>query len=92
MYAYVGTESDNLNSTLEYLLPQTSRFQIENPIDFLTVLAQNGSTVYTWAVPGALRLVNVSQGEAFLAFDQIPCQVFQVAGTYTIEDTPLLST
>jgi len=91
VFASVDSENVDLNSTLTYLSSHTAEFEIDSPIDFLSVIYQNGTVVWNWAVPGALRLLNVTQGETFLGFNQIPDSVMKVPGTYTIRDIPLLN-
>jgi len=92
VFSYLAPENIDLNSTLTYLSPQTREFEIEQPIDFITVVYQNGTVVWSWAVPGAIGLFNVTQDQRFTDFNQIPDSVMQIAGTYTIEVIPLVST
>jgi len=81
----------DLNSTLTYLSNQTKEFEIQRPINTIQVLNQNGTGVWNWAVPGALAFVNVTGGEEFIDFNQIPANVMEAPGSYTIAILPLLN-
>ena len=91
VFAYVDQNNVDLNSTLTYLSNQTKEFEIQRPINTIQVLNQNGTGVWTWAVPGALAFVNVTEGEEFIDFNQIPANVMQTLGSYNINVLPLLN-
>ena len=81
----------DLNSTLTYLSNRTEEFEIQHPINTILVVNQNGTGVWSWAVPGALALVNVTEGEEFIDFNQIPTSVMEAPGSYIITILPLLN-
>jgi hypothetical protein len=91
VFAYLDNNNVDLNSTLTYLSNQTKEFEIQHPINTIQVMNQNGTGVWNWAVPGALAFVNVTGGEEFIDFNQIPSNVMQAPGSYTITILPLLN-
>jgi hypothetical protein len=92
VYLYFDQNNLDLNSTLTYLSPQTEEFELQSPINTLQVFAPNGTDVWNWIVPGAIRLVNVTQNEEFTDFNQIPVGlVMNAVGNYTITILPLVS-
>lgn len=92
VFGYLDQNNLDLNSTLTYLSPQTEEFEIQSPINTLQVLSQNGTGVWNWAVPGALRILNVTQNEEFTDFNQVPIDIMAAAGNYSVVVLPLLST
>ncbi len=91
VFAYVNQNTVDLNSTLTYLSNRTEEFEIQHPINTILVVNQNGTGVWSWAVPGALALVNVTEGEEFIDFNQIPTSVMEAPGSYIITILPLLN-
>jgi hypothetical protein len=78
-------------SNLTYLGDKIANVEVQNPIDWLSVLAPNMTVIWSYAVPGALAILNVTEGESFTSQQGIPNEVMALPGNYSIETTPLLN-